>query len=531
MDTLSSLARFIPVFLALYAVVRAADFLWRGAHSHLPADPVRAASLLAEFTLGTLVPLVLLLVPAVRRSPRGLLAAVSLVIAGVVANRINVYLVAWTPSHGGAYFPSVGEIAVTAALIATIVCLYRVFIHLCPVLPGDTAPDAVVPPETDRTVRRSALVFRIFAAGVILSFIGLYAVAHGRALMPSVPPRHVHPPGVEEGDFYETARFFHDAHAARLKGDCTRCHHRRPREEGDRTGEPLNPSLLLAGRISACNDCHDWTEKRVRAVHPEPSGDCADCHHIDDPRVDRTDIHRIQPASCGHCHGALPEISTPLRPGRRAALHRQCIGCHQTDKGPVDCDGCHHPHVPRHEGHMNGMPLTDTAAAIDRCNDCHAAAVGDFQKSTHGRQKGRQQSDCLTCHLRKQGASIGRPDRAVCLSCHFSGVEAAAVAADIHLGTALMSCQDCHGAHRHEFQREVRCATCHGPAPHGHTRPTGPHLDAHGKHLSCTDCHTGADASPFGIHHAIGPAKNASACTDCHEAQDIDCAGCHDNLP
>jgi len=493
MDTLSSLARFVPVFLALYAVVRVADFLFRGGPFLMPADPVRAASLLAEFTLGTLVPLVLLQVPAVRRSPRGLLLASSLVIAGVVANRINVYLVARTPSHGGTYFPSIGEIAVTAALIATIVCLYRVFIHLCPVLPGDATPAGPVPPDTDRAVRLPALVLRMVAALVILSFIGLYAVAHGRALQPAVPPRHVHPPGVEEGDFYETARFFHGAHAARQKGDCTSCHHRQPRDEGDRTGEPLNPSLVLSRRME----------------------DSAD----------------LRPVACGHCHGALPEISTPLRPGLRAALHRQCIGCHEASGGPVDCKGCHPPHVPQHQHHMDGIPLTDTVAAIERCRECHAAAADDFRRSTHGRQKGRQQSDCLTCHLQSDGASIGRPDRAVCLSCHFDGTRAAAVAADVHLGTAGMPCQDCHSAHRHEFRKEVRCATCHGEAPHGHARPTGPHLDAHGTQLACTDCHTGTDSSPFGTHHAILPAKHAAACTDCHEPPDIDCAGCHDHLP
>jgi Ni/Fe-hydrogenase subunit HybB-like protein len=71
----------------------------------------------------------------VRRSPRLLLVAASLVVLGVVFNRVNVFLIGYHPPYATrAYFPSVGEFAVTIGLFAALMLCYRVIVTYLPVI-------------------------------------------------------------------------------------------------------------------------------------------------------------------------------------------------------------------------------------------------------------------------------------------------------------------------------------------------------------------------------------------------------------
>jgi len=71
----------------------------------------------------------------VRRSPRLLLLAATLVVLGVIFNRVNVFLIGYHPPYATrAYFPSVGEFAVTFGLIATLMLCYRVIVTYLPVI-------------------------------------------------------------------------------------------------------------------------------------------------------------------------------------------------------------------------------------------------------------------------------------------------------------------------------------------------------------------------------------------------------------
>jgi Ni/Fe-hydrogenase subunit HybB-like protein len=84
---------------------------------------------------GVLLPLVMLLVPAVRRSPRLLFAAVTLIVSGVLFNRVNVFLIGYRPPYATkTYFPSIAEFAVTIGLIACLMLVYRVVVTYFPVI-------------------------------------------------------------------------------------------------------------------------------------------------------------------------------------------------------------------------------------------------------------------------------------------------------------------------------------------------------------------------------------------------------------
>jgi Ni/Fe-hydrogenase subunit HybB-like protein len=58
-----------------------------------------------------------------------------MIVAGVLINRINVFVVGYQPPVSEAsYFPAVGEFLVTLGLIATLMFIYRFFVIHLPVL-------------------------------------------------------------------------------------------------------------------------------------------------------------------------------------------------------------------------------------------------------------------------------------------------------------------------------------------------------------------------------------------------------------
>ncbi len=134
-DLLARLARFIPVLLGIYTIAKAIDLLNRGAFVHL-FDGSRANMLfIFEFSLGVVAPFIILMVDRWRHSARGLFTAASLVIAGVVMNRLDVFLLAYTPAiEIRPYFPTPAEFAVTAGFIAMIVLIYRFIVLNFPVI-------------------------------------------------------------------------------------------------------------------------------------------------------------------------------------------------------------------------------------------------------------------------------------------------------------------------------------------------------------------------------------------------------------
>ncbi|MFW5730520.1 MAG: NrfD/PsrC family molybdoenzyme membrane anchor subunit [Desulfonatronovibrionaceae bacterium] len=135
MNVLTPLSRLIILFLGLYIAVKTGDMLFRGTYAYLLQGNSQSNSFLLEFGLGALVPWLLLLSPRIRSS-RGWLFAVScMVVGGVVLNRVNVFLIGYTPPVStGPYFPSFAELLVTAGFIASIMFLYRAGVTFLPVL-------------------------------------------------------------------------------------------------------------------------------------------------------------------------------------------------------------------------------------------------------------------------------------------------------------------------------------------------------------------------------------------------------------
>ena len=135
MNVLTSLSRFTILTLGLYLALKLFDLLNRGVLGYAFDGSAQANSFLVEIGLGVILPWVLLWFPAVRRSRRGLFLAALLIVGGVVMNRVNVFLVAFSPKTATApYYPAIGEVLVTLGAVATIMFLYRMFVTYAPVL-------------------------------------------------------------------------------------------------------------------------------------------------------------------------------------------------------------------------------------------------------------------------------------------------------------------------------------------------------------------------------------------------------------
>jgi len=87
----------------------------------------------------------------VLETPSLLFTASSLVIFGVLLNRINNFIVAYTPPYSfGSYFPSFGEISVTVGFAALLVLIYRIIVMNFPVI---SQPDKQYVITTKYTVK------------------------------------------------------------------------------------------------------------------------------------------------------------------------------------------------------------------------------------------------------------------------------------------------------------------------------------------------------------------------------------------
>jgi Ni/Fe-hydrogenase subunit HybB-like protein len=148
MEILTPLAKLIPFFIGAYMVAKISDLVIRDAYVYLFDGSFQSMMFILEFGFGVMLPFFLLLSERVRRSPTGLFICAALyVILGVLLNRINVFVVAYKPPYAeGPYVPSIGEIAVTVAMISALILCYRVIVSILPVLPapeGEVASHAV----------------------------------------------------------------------------------------------------------------------------------------------------------------------------------------------------------------------------------------------------------------------------------------------------------------------------------------------------------------------------------------------------
>lgn len=140
MHILGALAKYVPIILGAYLAFKVGDLVIRGAWVHIDASP-QGLMFLIEMIVGLIIPFFMLLSPRVRSTPRLLfIAALMIIVFGVLLNRVNVFLVAFQPPYATkSYFPAIGEFAVTIGLGSLLILIYRIIVTYFPVIshPGE----------------------------------------------------------------------------------------------------------------------------------------------------------------------------------------------------------------------------------------------------------------------------------------------------------------------------------------------------------------------------------------------------------
>jgi Ni/Fe-hydrogenase subunit HybB-like protein len=288
MEVLTPLAKFMPLLMGIYLAFKLGDMIIRGTYVYLLDGTYQTNAFIVEVLFGVTLPFVLLLFKRVRRSAGWLFFASTTFVLGILLNRVNVFVVSFTPPYKlVAYFPALGEIFITVGLIATLMFLYRVFVFIFPVLGAHPK-------------KMSTTLFVLFALGALFLLHGPVEAASTKPGMTRTPlpltkdiiPSINDAPKVfvldspvikQDSDLYEPVRFMHSKHANVL-GDCTICHHRNPREDGDTYGEPMTLVILQQKQETpaGCADCHARPFNPKQLNTPGLKGAyhqlCMDCH-------------------------------------------------------------------------------------------------------------------------------------------------------------------------------------------------------------------------------------------------------------
>ncbi|MFI5362404.1 MAG: NrfD/PsrC family molybdoenzyme membrane anchor subunit [Elusimicrobiota bacterium] len=151
MAVLSKLGAMTAPLLGVYLAFKIGDMFVRETFVYLTVLNRASVMFMLEVLLGIVVPLRMFLSREVLKSPPLLFTAASLTILGVLMNRVDNFVVAYTPAYSlGSYVPSLGEISVTVGCICLMVLIYRAAVIVFPVI---SVPDKTLGSRAKYTVR------------------------------------------------------------------------------------------------------------------------------------------------------------------------------------------------------------------------------------------------------------------------------------------------------------------------------------------------------------------------------------------
>jgi len=577
MEVLTPLAKYMPVMMGLYLAFKLGDMIVRGTYIYLFDGTYQTNAFVVEVLFGVILPFTLLLFKKVRHSPGWLFFASTLYVLGILMNRINVFIVAYTPPYKiVSYFPALGEIFITVGLIAGLMFLYRVFVFIFPVLgarPKEMAPMVLVFLFLSITMwpfsqAQGSENYSMIKKPLLLEENVIPSIADAPKLtILSSPVIN------QYSDKYESVRFMHSKHANVLK-DCSICHHRISREEGDKYGEPVTLAKLqeMKEMPNSCASCHDHPFNPKQLHTPGLKGAyhqlCMDCHkeseqvpHVRGPilysAMVRGPVVRIldtrAPTDCLACHPKkVPDHKDLVKLEEEAdalAVTKNCLSCHENE-GKAILKTSHwnwHGPSPYTVGHEKRNDMGKRHNTINnfcinlngnwpRCTSCH---IGYGWKDEKFDFTDMTKIDCLVCHdttgtykkapagagfpkkevdLLKVANNVGRPSRATCgMNCHFLGGGGDAVKHG-DMSSAMIRPSKSHDVHMGvtEGGMNFKCQYCHKTRNHMISGRSISVPVAEGD-LSCEYCHTDKPhiGSELIDHHLNNHTKHV-ACQTCH---------------
>ncbi len=132
---LSNLGNMVAPLLGIYLSFKIGDMVIRQTFVYLTVLNTASVMFVIEIVFGIVIPLRMFLSREISKSPTGLFIASLLVILGVLLNRIDNFIVAYTPPYQfHTYFPSIGEISVTVGFVALEILFFRMMVMIFPIV-------------------------------------------------------------------------------------------------------------------------------------------------------------------------------------------------------------------------------------------------------------------------------------------------------------------------------------------------------------------------------------------------------------
>ncbi|MBT7716736.1 MAG: tetrathionate reductase family octaheme c-type cytochrome [Deltaproteobacteria bacterium] len=346
-------------------------------------------------------------------------------------------------------------------------------------------------------------------------------------------------------DLYESVRFMHRKHANVLE-DCSICHHRMPRDEGDKYGTPVTMNWFQENEVvpAGCADCHDKPFNPKELHTPGLKGAyhqlCMDCHKESEqiPHVRGPVIHSAMvrgpiartldtraPTDCLACHAKkVPDHRELVKilPGAGPKdITKNCLSCHEKE-GEAVLKTSHwnwHGSSVYTVGHEDRVDLGKDGAVINnfcinvkgnwpRCTSCH---IGYGWKDEKFDFTDKTAIDCLVCHdttgtYKKAPTLAGLPDE---------NVDLIHVAKNVGRPTRNNCGSNCH------FRGGGGDSVKHGDLSSNLEKPTGScdvHMGVEGKGMDfrCQDCHKTRNHMISGRSISVPAVEGDLSCEYCH---------------
>jgi Ni/Fe-hydrogenase subunit HybB-like protein len=535
MEVLTGLGFLVAPVLGIYFAFKIGDMFIRETFVYL--TELNAASILftVEVVVGVIIPLRMFLSKKVLEKPPLLFTAASLVIFGVLLNRINNFITAYTPPFSyGTYFPSIGEISVTVGFISMLMLLYRVIVLNFPVISLPDRTRAVKAkyvvssvsaggngePETRKTAGQTFLsvIFVMF----LLTWSTVSAAQTKNQLALNCKSCHTidvptkQNPGLVPCPRTEMVNV-----------------HRSPEK-----GPDVVKLNQLARKYLPVEFSHRQHAQMLSSFGTEG---CAGCHHF----------NTIGPIkACSECHSIERKREDISKPDLQAAYHRQCISCHKEWGGSDKCTSCHateNNSLNRPSVRGNEHPTIEQPEKLVYETSYDKGKLVTFYHNEHVELF---KVECANCHKNEGCGRCHGPNNVS--TTHERERPAVRGFAWRHrrglTDNEAVKHERCFPCHEKDL-----CGRCHldrEAGPFNHKTSTGWDLDKYHKDLKCISCHPENEfvkqsGDCLSCHKnfdhktrtgwALGKYHSKLECIRCHPGnkfvkRSTDCASCHKNF-
>jgi len=343
--------------LGIYFIVRITDLAIAGKLGLIFTTSRESLLFLSEISISTIIPIILFSIPGLRRKKAWQWVGSTMVVFGMIFNRINVGGLTMLRATGDSYVPSWMEIIVSLGVVSAAALAFMFAIekfHVWEKRPKEAESDPFAMPSFDRS-SGVWLGSPGVAATTKYSLAFVFSFALGFAL---IPDAKIHSEGMEQIPV-EYARggdtlyidgdlngygvpFDHKRHEELTRDSlsCAGCHHMNMPLDKNSGCWQCHRQMFTATDIFD----HDW--------HTSPNGAgiaCDKCHPADQLKNASTT------KKCEDCHkdlkveGATITVDSYMAVSYADAMHTSCIPCHRkaAEEKPVElagldkCARCH----------------------------------------------------------------------------------------------------------------------------------------------------------------------------------------------